>query len=28
MAQGGTKDASGIEKAIASVSDIIKDKMK
>jgi len=28
MAQGGTKDASGIEKAIASVSDIIKEKMK
>jgi alanyl-tRNA synthetase len=28
MAQGGTKDAAGIEKAIASVGDIIKEKMK
>jgi alanyl-tRNA synthetase len=26
MAQGGTKDASGIDRAIASVSDIIKEK--
>jgi len=28
MAQGGTRDAAGIEKAIASVGDIIKEKMK
>ncbi len=28
MAQGGTKDAAGLDKAINSVSDIIKNKMK
>jgi alanyl-tRNA synthetase len=28
MAQGGTSDAEGIDRALSSVSDIIKDKMK
>jgi alanyl-tRNA synthetase len=28
MAQGGTKDAEGIDRAISAVSDIIKEKMK
>jgi hypothetical protein len=28
MAQGGTKDVAGIDKAISSLGDIIKSKMK
>jgi alanyl-tRNA synthetase len=28
MAQGGTKDTAGINKALSSVADIIKEKMK